>query len=332
MAGLPYPLHPACEELPELSAERYAEMVESIREHGLEDAITVHNGVVLDGRHRLRACTEAGVEPRFEEWDGRGGTPVGFIALKQIRRDMTASQRAMWAAEYVLPDEEEAARERLAEGRARGAEATNTGRSPARLPDTGEAREKAAEKAGVSARYVSDAKRVRDRDEALADEVKKGSLSLPEAARRSKLAEKVDAFPADERDRARAFLQGVRNAGKLARPDDQIDIRRPLEDELLVLLRHAAQHADNLLGMPEEDRLRIYVLNESDDERDNSLAMTEAAQLPPMPHPALPHLRDAGRSVARAMRTIDSDAGAASLKRIRDDLAAVISTLKEKAA
>jgi len=142
--------------------------------------------------------------------------------------------------------------------------------------------------------------------------VKKGSLSLPEAARRSKLAEKVDAFPADERDRARAFLQGVVDRGNHTST--------------------AVELADNLLGMPEEDRLRIYVLNESDDERDNSLAMTEAAQLPPMPHPALPHLRDAGRSVARAMRTIDSDAGAASLKRIRDDLAAVISTLKEKAA
>lgn len=103
-------LHPACEALPELPPERYAELVDSIREHGQEDPIILHDGMVLDGRHRLRACEEAGVEPRFEEWDGRGDTPVGFIALKQIRRDMTVSQRAAWAAEYVLPAEEEKAK------------------------------------------------------------------------------------------------------------------------------------------------------------------------------------------------------------------------------
>ena len=36
---------------------------------------------------------------------------------------------------------------------------------------------------------------------------------------------------------------------QLPRPDDQIDIRRPLEHEPLIFLRHAAEHADDLVRM-----------------------------------------------------------------------------------
>ncbi len=39
-------------------------------------------------------------------------------------------------------------------------------------------------------------------------------------------------------------------AGKLARAANDIDMRRPPADQLLVLLRHAAQHAHNLARMP----------------------------------------------------------------------------------
>ena len=34
---------------------------------------------------------------------------------------------------------------------------------------------------------------------------------------------------------------------QLAGADDQVDVRRPLEDQLLVLLGHAAEHADDLV-------------------------------------------------------------------------------------
>jgi hypothetical protein len=36
---------------------------------------------------------------------------------------------------------------------------------------------------------------------------------------------------------------------QLPRPDDQIDVRRPLEDEPLILLSHAAQNADYFIGV-----------------------------------------------------------------------------------
>lgn len=302
-------LHPACAALPELSPERFAEMVESIREHGQEDPIVVHDGQVLDGRHRLRACAEAGVEPRFEEWDGRGGSPVGFIALKQIRRDMTKSQRAMWAAEHVLPAEEQKAAERKEATQIRdGAPPDGPGNSSG----TGEARDRAGEAAGVSGRSVGEAKKLRDSNAALTDEVRAGRLSLAEAARRQKIAERIARFPEDERDRAAGFLKDVTDAGN-----------------------HTAkviELADNLLAKPEEERVRIYVLHESEGARDRSLALTEAAGLPPMPHPALAHLRDAGRAVARAARHMDDPSDAVRLDGLRAEISDIVSSLKEHAA
>lgn len=302
-------LHPACSALPELSPERYAELVESIREHGQEDPIIVHDGVVLDGRHRLRACGELGIEPRLEEWDGRGGDPVSFIALKQIRRDMTVSQRAAWAAEYVLPAEEEKAAERKASTLRQGDAAPDMEAFPHR--DEGTARDKAGEAAGVSGRSVGEAKKIRDTSSELFEEVKSGNLSLAEAARRQKIAEKIQAFPEDERPKAEKFLRGVVERGNHT--------------------AKAVELADSLLQKPEEDRVRIYVLDESDDPKDQSLALTEAAGLPPMPHPALTHLRDASRSLAQAGRYLDGLDGK-RLNGFRSEINSIVSTLKESAA
>jgi hypothetical protein len=304
-------LHPACEALPALPKARYDELVESIRANGLEDPIVLHEGRVLDGRHRLRACEEAGVEPRFVEWDGRGGDPVGFIALKQVRRDMTKSQRAAWAAEYVLPAEEEKAAERQQSTLKRGATAPD----PETLPEResqGEARDKAGEAAGVSGRSVGEANKLKEANGQLFDEVKAGRMTLAEAGRREAIASKVEQLPTDERGRASSFLGGVIADGNHSST--------------------AVEMADNMLAMPAEERLRIYVLHESDDPRERSLALTEAANLPPMPHPALPHLRDAGRAIAKARRHFNGDASGERLKVVRSEIDAVISTLQEGAA
>ncbi len=42
-------------------------------------------------------------------------------------------------------------------------------------------------------------------------------------------------------------LEQLGHLRELARADDQVDVRRALEDQLLVLLGHAAQHADDLV-------------------------------------------------------------------------------------
>jgi hypothetical protein len=41
---------------------------DDIRQNGLVEPVALLDGLVLDGRNRLRACEIAGVEPRFVEW------------------------------------------------------------------------------------------------------------------------------------------------------------------------------------------------------------------------------------------------------------------------
>lgn len=40
---------------------------EDLRQHGLRDPIALWNNLVVDGRHRLRLCSELGIEPRFDD-------------------------------------------------------------------------------------------------------------------------------------------------------------------------------------------------------------------------------------------------------------------------
>lgn len=90
--------HPVADLFPMLADDELAELATDIAERGLLQPIMLDaEGRVLDGRNRLAACHLAGVEPRFETYDG--DDPDGYaLAVNIARRHLTKGQIAMVAA------------------------------------------------------------------------------------------------------------------------------------------------------------------------------------------------------------------------------------------
>ena len=89
--------HPFADVLPLLEGEAFESLVADIRANGLLELITIHGGLILDGRNRYRACEAAGIEPKFLEFDG--GDPLGFVlSLNVHRRHLSESQRSLVAS------------------------------------------------------------------------------------------------------------------------------------------------------------------------------------------------------------------------------------------
>ena len=95
-----------------MSGAEFDALVGDIRAHGLREPIVLHEGMILDGRNRYRACGAAGVEPAFEDWD-QDGTAAGcknetvsflsaqaYVVSKNLhRRHLNDQERAFIAAE-----------------------------------------------------------------------------------------------------------------------------------------------------------------------------------------------------------------------------------------
>jgi MT-A70/ParB-like nuclease domain len=89
--------HPYADILPLLEGEAFDSFVADIKTNGLLEPITIHEGMILDGRNRWNACKAAGVEPQFLEFDG--DDPLAFVlSLNVHRRHLSESQRGMVAA------------------------------------------------------------------------------------------------------------------------------------------------------------------------------------------------------------------------------------------
>lgn len=98
-------IHPAADALPPMTPKEYVELVEDIRANGLMHpcvVIRVDDGsdLLLDGRHRERACRELGIEPQYERLEVTD--PIAFVLSANLhRRHLDEGQRALIATELA---------------------------------------------------------------------------------------------------------------------------------------------------------------------------------------------------------------------------------------
>lgn len=86
-------LHLLCTLFPRMSDADFKSLCDDITLNGLIHPIITHEGMILDGGNRYRACLAVNVEPVFEEFSG--GNLVDYvIAVNLHRRHMTPGQQA----------------------------------------------------------------------------------------------------------------------------------------------------------------------------------------------------------------------------------------------
>ena len=96
------PFHPLADIFPLIEGDEFEHLVASVKaSNGPRDPIILHDGMILDGRNRARACEAAGVEPRYAPLPV-GVDPVEFVIDKNLRRrHLNESQRGMAAAKLA---------------------------------------------------------------------------------------------------------------------------------------------------------------------------------------------------------------------------------------
>lgn len=157
-------IHPLADIFPSMTDEQFEVFKQDIATEGLLDPIVTHEGLILDGRHRYRACQELGIEPEFREFGGKD--PFRFIVSQNLhRRHLTDSQRAAMAIRIA--------------NMTHGGDRKSDQVADRRLDAISQG--EAAEVLNVSHRAVSRAKRVEKEDPVLLQRVEAGDISLTAA-------------------------------------------------------------------------------------------------------------------------------------------------------
>lgn len=182
-------LHPLCTLFPRLTGAEFDALCADIKANGLREPITTHDGMVLDGGNRYRACVAVGVEPKFREFDG--GNLVSFVLSANLhRRHLSEGQHAAIVASCT----------NWATAQTHGG--ARRGDQAATLPL--ETVRQRATAAGVGERTQRMADKVAKADPALAREVAHGNVSLPKAVQQiapkpaAKTAKQIEAEQAAE--------------------------------------------------------------------------------------------------------------------------------------
>ena len=234
-----YELHPLCTLFPRVAGAEFEALVSDIKAHGLRQPIVLHDGMILDGGNRYRACVEAGIEPSFIDFNGE--SLVAFVLSANLhRRHLSPGQQAAIVASA----------QDWAKAQFQGAN-RHTIKKTGNVAGLETIADRAAQ-SGASERTQRMADKVAKADPELAKKVAHGEVSLPKAA--AKVDGKKPKKPKRE-------LNAV---------PDEIKDYDPRDDEL----KAAHQAASELAA--ENDRLKDQIAVESMDASEE--AKTQAAE------------------------------------------------------
>ena len=181
--------HPLSAAFPAMSEDDFCALRDSIKSIGVQNPITIFDGMVIDGWHRYRAATDLGMDCPYVELPSDVDPRDFVLAQNKARRNCTASQLATATVEvHRWKPHGDASRFQSATG----AHPEDCGDSAAESPPlrTGAQWEEPAvsaaemaKQAGVSVRTIVQAKKVaRDASPEVKDAVKRGEVSVKAAA------------------------------------------------------------------------------------------------------------------------------------------------------
>jgi ParB-like chromosome segregation protein Spo0J len=191
----PYRVHPVASLFPLLEGEDYNGLKSTIRGSGQQNPIIVQNGVLLDGRNRLRACLELDIVPRVQEYAGSIDV-VDYIRITNLeRRHLTEDMQVAIALKIF---DWKVAQQNAARKAAQGPRGKEGGRGHKKTLDPnsgpGFKRDIAAKharstvgqiaaEAKVSRHKVAQAAQVKKHAPELFDKVQRGEMKLKDAAK-----------------------------------------------------------------------------------------------------------------------------------------------------
>lgn len=140
-------------------------LVNDIKANGQREPIIIHDGMILDGGNRYRACIEAGIEPTFMKFGG--GNLVSYVLSANLhRRHLSTGQHAAIVASA----------QNWANAQTHG------GDRKIKVQDcTLNTAEDRAAQSGASLRTQKTADKVAKANPELAKQVGRGEISLPKA-------------------------------------------------------------------------------------------------------------------------------------------------------
>ena len=95
-------LDPVCVAFPPMTHDQFLGLKKSIERNGQREPIVVWNDRIVDGRHRLKACQELGIEPVVKRFTGDYQQAVSAAFAANVnRRQLGTGQLALLAAQLA---------------------------------------------------------------------------------------------------------------------------------------------------------------------------------------------------------------------------------------